>query len=248
MNEKYHNDETEIDLIALFHVLLRKWWLILIFAVVGGAAALGITVGLITPQYQSTAMLYVLSKTTSITSMADLQMGGELAEDFMMITKSKPVIDGAIERLETEHEMTFTRKQIQDMLAVNTQATRILVIQVTNADPEAASAVANAIADAAVEQMASITKSDPPSILERAEPGKNPVSPSVQKNTLIGLLLGIVLAMAVVVLQYMLNDNIKTEEDVMKYLGLSTLAVIPVDKRRERKKSKGAKKKYEKQE
>lgn len=235
MNEKYENDQIEIDLMALLHALAARWWVILICAVVCGAATLGITVGLITPKYESTSLLYILSKTTSITSMADLQIGGELAEDFLVIAKSKPVIDGAIERIKSEEGLEFTREEIEGMLTVGNQATRILSISATSENPVNASIVSNAVAEETVQQMAEITKSDPPSIVERAEVEVRPVSPSVKKNTLMGVLIGILLSGAVLVIQFLLNDHIKTEEDVQKYLGLSTLAVIPMDKRRERK-------------
>ena len=52
MNNKEYDDEIEIDLGALFHVLLRKWWLIGICAIMGGVIALGGTALLITPKYE----------------------------------------------------------------------------------------------------------------------------------------------------------------------------------------------------
>ena len=56
MNKEY-DDEIEIDLGALFQCLLKKWWLIVICALIGAGLALGSTILLITPKYQSSAML-----------------------------------------------------------------------------------------------------------------------------------------------------------------------------------------------
>lgn len=44
---------------------------------------------------------------------------------------------------------------------------------------------------------------------------------------MIGGLLGILLAAAVVLIVYLTNDTVKTPEDVEKYLGLSVLGTIP---------------------
>lgn len=77
----------------------KKWWLIVICALIGAGLALGSTILLITPKYQSSAMLYILNKTTSVTSLADIQIGSALTADFEVIATSKPVIDGAIETL-----------------------------------------------------------------------------------------------------------------------------------------------------
>ena len=49
MNKEY-DDEIEIDLGALFQCLLKKWWLIVICALIGAGLALGSTILLITPK------------------------------------------------------------------------------------------------------------------------------------------------------------------------------------------------------
>ena len=60
----------------------------------------------------------------------------------------------------------------------------------------------------------------------------SPSSPNVLKNTAMGALAGAVLAMAVIVIRYLMNDTIQTEDDIRKYLNLHTLAAIPMEKRR----------------
>ena len=55
--EKLDKDEIEIDLGALLREALRRWWVFLITAVICGLLALIATVVLITPQYESQAML-----------------------------------------------------------------------------------------------------------------------------------------------------------------------------------------------
>jgi capsular polysaccharide biosynthesis protein len=209
---------------------MRKWWLFLICGIVGGVIFFAVTANLITPIYQSSAMLYVLSKTTSITSLTDLSLGASLTEDFTIIAKSNPVLDGAIKRIEEESGKVMTREEISDMLTVSNTASRMLEISAVSDEPKVAALVANAVADETVEQMAEITKTDPPTVVETAEPAQEPVSPNVGKNTLLGLLLGICLAGLVVTIGFLLNDHIITEDDVEKYLGLPTLATIPESK------------------
>ena len=199
MKENMYDEDT-IDLLELARVLLKKWWLILLSAVFGGALALLVTITMINPQYQSNAMLYILSKTTTVTSLADLQLGSELTADFEVIAKSKPVLDSAIEKLKTESDKKFTRDELNQMLSVSNKSdTRILVISATSTDPTDASLVANAVAEATAEQMAYIMKSDEPTTVEKAEVESTPVSPSLKKNLLMGILAGMVLACGVLV-------------------------------------------------
>lgn len=227
--EKYGNDEMEIDLISLFQVLIRKWWMFAVGGVIAGLIAFIATQVLLTPQYQSQTMLYILSKTTSIASFSDLQLSSELTADFEIIATSNPVIDAAVERIQEEDGITLTREDIKEMLTVSNKAdTRILVISATDPDPARACSVANAVAAETADQMAYIMKSDPPTTVEAAEVSAKQVSPSVMKNTAIGILLGFVLVGMYLVILFIRNDNIKTQEDVEKYLGLSTLAIIPL--------------------
>lgn len=236
MNKEY-DDEIEIDIGALLQCLLKKWWMILICAMICAGVALGGTILFITPKYQSSAMLYILNKTTSVTSLADIQIGSALTADFEVIATSKPVVDGAIETLKKEEGKTFTRKEIFDMISVtNKDSTRILVITATSENPQDASIVANAVAENTAIKMGEITKSDPPTTVENAETSENPISPSLNKNTVLGFLAGAVLICAILIIQFLLNDNINTEEDVEKYLGLSTLVAIPKEKGRNKKK------------
>ena len=239
MNDRQYleNEEMEIDLVELVMVLLHKWWLILIVALAGFAIAVGYTKFAVTPMYESTAMLYVLPNTTSVTSVADLQIGSAITGDFEVIATSQPVIDKAIQAIEKDEGKKFTRSKIQDMISVeNKEDTRILILKAKSADPKDACMVANAMSEATAERMAEITKKDPPTTVEMAEVSKSPVSPSLTKNAILGFLLGAVLVCGILVVRFLLNDNIKTEEDVEKYLGVTTLVSIPYIKSKADKK------------
>ena len=70
MKPENYDDIEEIDLVEVFYAVLARWSVILLATVV--LATLGYCYGrfFVTPQYASTSALYVLSKSTSITSMA----------------------------------------------------------------------------------------------------------------------------------------------------------------------------------
>lgn len=65
----------EIDLLELFLELKRRWLIILIAAILCGGGVGAYSKFVITPQYESTAMMYILSKETTLASLADLQIG-----------------------------------------------------------------------------------------------------------------------------------------------------------------------------
>ena len=70
---------------------------------------------------------------------------------------------------------------------------------------------------------------DKPSIMSVALVPTNPVSPNRTKNALLGFVLGGLLAAAIVIIGMLLDDKIRTAEDVRKYTGLANLAIVPVE-------------------
>ena len=90
-NELMNRQEDEIDLLELFRAWKRRIWLILLVTFLGGSIGFAFSKLALTPQFTSTAMMYVLSKETTLTSLADLQIGSQLTQDYKVITTSRPV-------------------------------------------------------------------------------------------------------------------------------------------------------------
>ena len=222
------DDEMEIDLLELFQVLLQKAWAIILCMVIGAGLAFAGTKMLLTPKYSASSQIYILTKTTSVTSLADIQMGAQLTVDFEVLAKSRPVVEEVIDEL----NLDYTYEELVGMITtLNPSDTRILKMTVENEDPNLAKEIANAMAEVTAERVAYIMTTDKPKIVEEAVTPEKPSSPSTVKNTALGGILGAVLAMGIIVIIYLMNDTIQTEEDVRKYLDLNTLAALPLEKR-----------------
>lgn len=226
------NDEMEIDLLELFHVLLRKLWLIILCGIVGLVMTGIVNFFVLTPQYEASSMIYVLSKTTSITSALDLQLSQQLTTDFETLALSRPVVETVIEDL----GLDYTYGEMLGLVTVeNPESTSILRMVVTNPDPELAAEISNAMADTTADRIAEVMVTDKPSKVEDAVVPEYPVSPHTLKNTALGGLVGAFAAAALIIVLHLMDDTIKSEEDVKKYLGLSTLAAIPLEKKKRHK-------------
>lgn len=230
--------ENEIDLKEIFFVLLKKAWLILLVGILFAAGAGFYTKKYITPQYQSTSMLYVLGKSTSITSLADIQIGSQLTNDYVIMIKSRPVIKQVIENL----NMDLTYEQMVGKVSINNPSnTRIIKITATDADPFIARDIATEFANVAKKKMAEIMVTDEPTVVEEGSLNENPISPSLAKNCVMAGFLGMVLVCGILIVIYLMNDTIKTAEDVEKYLGISTLAMIPMNGKEKKKRHRRSK-------
>lgn len=219
-----NDDEVEIDLREIFYALKAKILLILMVALIGACVAAAYTQFLMTPIYSSTSSMLVLSKETTLTSLADLQLGASLTSDYTVLIKSTPVLEQVIENL----NLDMTTEQLRDTVTINNPAdTRILEITVNNADSSLAKDIVDEIANVSSSYIGDKMEVIPPKIIEVGKIATVRTSPSVKKNTALGFLLGFVACAAVVVIFAVMDDTIKTEEDIEKYLGVSVLAKVP---------------------
>lgn len=226
MEKHYESDEIEIDLKELFFEVVGEWKMIVVSTILVGLIMFLISNFIITPQYQSTSRLYVFTKSTSITSLADLQTSANLTNDYMEVIGSRPVLDQAIENL----QLDMTYGELAGMLAFsNPSNSRILQITATHPDPDVAKAIVDEVADVAAQYIAEKMDQDPPSVLQYGYVATGPVSPNIMKNTVIGAAAGAFLAIAIVVLTYLLNDTIMTPDDMERKVGLNVLASLPFD-------------------
>ena len=93
----------------------------------------------------------------------------------------------------------------------------------------------------ASEHIANVMDIDAINVAETANVPTQKSGPSVARWTVIAGFLGAVVIAFFVILEYLLDDTIKSNDDVERYLGLSTLALVPLtteeaDKKKTKKK------------
>lgn len=216
--------DDSIDLMELGYRLLANWKMIVCLVLVLVIASGVYTIFFVTPIYEATSTIYVLSRSDSAINISDLQIGTALTQDYIKVFKMWEVHEQVISNL----DLPYTYGEIRDMLTVtNDTDTRMLDITISSPDPEEAAAVANEYAKVASDFIAETMSTDKPNIMSMALVPANPVSPSITRNVMIGFMLGVILGCGSVSIVFLLDDKYKTAEDIRKYTGLPTLALIP---------------------
>lgn len=230
------NDEIEIDLSELFHILIKKFWVILLSGIIFSLLFVAGTILFITPQYKSTTKMYVLSKQDNNTlTNQDMQTSLSLTKDYAEMIKSRTVTEGVIDQL----NLDMTNEELLKKITVDSvQDTRILSISVKDEDPYEACEIANSIRDVAANHIKNVMDIDAVNVVETANIPDSKDSPSISKNGVVGGMFGIILSIMIVIISYLTNDSIKTQEDVEKYLQLSVLGTIPMSETGRKKKKK----------
>lgn len=228
MNRIQFEDE-DISLLDLMTFMLRNWYLLLLGFIIG-AGSLGAYTYTKPDTYTAYASIFIQSETTSITSLADIQIGTALSVDFIELATSKAVLDTVREDIEDAMHITLTRKQIKTMTDIdNIDKSRLLKFTVTSTDQKLSKKVAEGMAKATAKQVSEIMKTDEPTMVDHAEL-EEANAKSLVKMTVAGGMAGFFLIAMLLLIPYLRNDKVVNEEDVSKYLGTNIVGVISMDK------------------
>ena len=230
--KQYNNDEIEIDLREVFILLLSKAWLIALVGMLTAIIGFVLSAFVIAPTFESTSKIYILNKQQENTvTYSDVQLGTQLTKDYAQLITSRLVLEKVIEDLNlTEINEDIDYEAMLGKVEVTTPTdTRILSITVTDTDPVLAMEIANSVREAAAVHIKNVMDIEAVNVVETANLPMEKAGPSITKWTLIGGCIGAFLVMAFVLLIFFMDDTIKNSDDVEKYLGLSTLALIPLD-------------------
>ena len=217
-------EEDTIDLMEIFRALRKRWYWIVLLAIIFGAALGVYGKFIVKDAYQAEASMCIIDSNKEV-SMSDVQLGSALTGDYEGIIKSRVVLNKVIENL----KLDLTYKQLYNIVSVeNPDSTRILKIYVTAGTVREAVNIANEILSVSVDEIPHVLGSSKPTILDKADDlfAEN-TRRSVLSYALIGILAGIVIACGIVAVSVITNTSIKSDEDIQKCTGLSVLGAIP---------------------
>lgn len=231
MNEQ----EVEIDLREIMLCLMSNAVIVILSALIGALGIFLISSTLMEKKFESSTKIYVLNQQDNQTvTYSDLQTGSQLTKDYAELIMSRTVTTQVIADLDLQNQYPdmadIIPEELAEMIDVTTQQdTRILKITVTDTNPTRAQDIANAVRVAASNQIYQVMDIEAVNVVDYANLPERAVSPKLIKNSVIGALIGFVISIAIIIIRYLLDDTIKTPDDIERYLGLSVLASIPYD-------------------
>ncbi|HEL1550631.1 TPA: capsular biosynthesis protein CpsC [Streptococcus suis] len=218
----------EIDVLFLLKTIWRKKFLILLTAVLTAGLAFVYSSFLVTPQYDATTRIYVVSQNVEAgagLTNQELQAGTYLVKDYKEIILSQDVLTQVATELNLKESL---KEKISVSIPVDT---RIVSISVRDADPNEAARIANSLRTFAAQKIVEVTKVSDVTTLEEAVPAEEPTTPNTKRNILLGLLAGGILATGIILAMEVLDDRVKRPQDVEEVMGLTLLGVVPDSKK-----------------
>lgn len=219
-------DMIEIDLLKLVLILWRKAWAIVLAMIVMGGIAFGVTYNFIEPTYQASVKVYVNNTNQGNTTMtqSDVNLQRTLVQTYIVTLKSRTTLNEVIKQADLDYDF----EELSGMISAEAvNSTEVFEVTVVSKDAKEAAEIANTIAEVLPSRISEIIESSSVKILDYAIINNEPVSPSYVKNVAIGALAGAVVAVALIFLQFVLDNKIHSEEYLIEHYKYPILAVIP---------------------
>jgi capsular polysaccharide biosynthesis protein len=241
----------EIDLKELFKILIKKWWIIILLTVSGFVMTYSFAALFITPTYEAKTVLYIGQENAGLgsigISLGQLQADSQLIIDYKQLALTRLVInevakntglkvseEGAannnfvIGKQSPNDAMTMTYKEFQENTVIETVAdSRLFTVGFIHPDPQIAKIVSDELAKQLTLAVLEIVGVENIRILDQAVVPQKPVSPNKLQNSLIGGLLGFIIAIIIIVMMFLFSDTVNDEEDIENIIGVSVLGDIP---------------------
>ena len=196
-------------------------------------------------QYSAESVIYVGARQYTVTPGAQYSIDPSVLAKSLLATYSK-MLDStpvASDALQLARVPLSADEVVAHTTVSNDKDTQLLRVHVTDSVPEQARRLADAIAQAFVEKVATLepntaptttgqVPSLPASVFERAKLPTTPNPSGLARNAVLAGLFGLLTSIGVVYLLEYLDLTVKTPAEAERRLGLPVLAVIPF--RRER--------------
>lgn len=229
MNNTNNVEEEYIDLGQILRVLWKYVVVILLVGIIFAALLFFYAQMFVTPMYEANALFYVNNSTLSLSSAVRISTGelnaaSDLVDTYVAILQSRANMELVI----AESGVDYSYEELREMVSAKAiNSTGLFQVTVKSSNPEEARALANVIAVILPDKIADIVANSSVEVVDYAVTPHSRVSPSYYKYAAVGLLIGMVLCSAVVLLINYFDDIIHDEDYLLQNFSEPILATIP---------------------
>ena len=219
-----------MTLLELFGLLRKHLGLVIALPVACALITAAVSWGFLPNEYTAETSIYALTKTSSsnteseIVTSSDLSASQMLANDFAELAKNDQIQNKTAESIGLDNLNAYK-------IEVNSSnTTRIIKVSVTGSDPESAAIVANELAEEIGDTAVRIMNIEAVNVVSEAKAPIVPSGPRRALYTLVALLAGLFVAIAIVVIMDMLDTTIRNDEEAIELLEAPVIGRFPLDK------------------
>ncbi|MDF9844058.1 MULTISPECIES: Wzz/FepE/Etk N-terminal domain-containing protein [unclassified Paenibacillus] len=223
----------ELDLRDYFQIVKKRLWMIVSIVVVVCLLAGVYSLYIKNPVYEASTKIIVNQTQQVQTAASQLDLNQintniQLINTYKEIIKTPAILDVVAKNYP---EFDTTAEELLKKVNVSSvNNTQVMTLVVRDNSYQRAAEIVNAISLVFKQEIPSLFNVQNVSILNEAKlnppvaPG--PVEPNVVMNMAIAFIVSLMIGLGIAFLLEYLDDTLKTEEDIEKYLGLPTIAMI----------------------
>ncbi|MBR2916256.1 MAG: hypothetical protein IKC07_01470 [Clostridia bacterium] len=227
------NGFEKIDVKQILKMFLKNIKIIIASVLIFAVAFFAYNEFMVTPKYRSSVSLYLNNNDERMKS-EDKVLGTDISASQMLIpscieiVKSNRMLNEVSKDIKKTDNLEYTARQIGGMVSVSsTELTEIFRISITSADPKHSEIIANAFAKIAPDVITKIIGATSVNVIDYALYNPNPINQSGTKKAVTGMIVGLIIACAFILLRELLDVRIKNESDLEKLFDYPILGVIP---------------------
>lgn len=214
----------EIDLLDLWGVFVNHVIPIVLAAVLCVAAMFVYSSFLLTPMYESTATLYILKQDNTEYTQSDYTVALNVVNDCTYMITSESVLSKVI----SDTKLDMSCEQLKHLISTdNPSGTRVIEITVKSDNAVESKRIVDSVCSVAADKISESIGMDSVNVYSKADLQREPCNTFGMKTYALGAIVAAFLVYCLFVVGFVMNDNIKTPEDVEKYLDLVVLGDIP---------------------
>lgn len=175
-------------------------------------------------------MLYVNNKAFSVgndsfsISSTDIMTSRTLVDTYLAALKTNLTL----QKVADQSGLNYSVEELRGMISASSvNNTEILSISVTSINPHDAEKIANTIAEVLPEQISSFLEGSSVRVVDYATLPGEVSSPNVAKNTMMGAIIGAVIACAVIIIRVLMDTQIHDEDYLIQTYRLPILSTVP---------------------
>lgn len=216
-----------MTLLELLNLLKKRTKLVVTLPVVLALAVGVFSFVVLSDTYTSTVSMYVLvnqdgSSNTSLQS--DLSASQMVTNDVATLLESDRVVNGTASDLGLKNLNAFK------ISIENTTTSRVITLSVTGTNPQTTADVASKMASKVSDVAREVMNVESVNVVDSAQVPESPSGPNRILYIAVGFLAGLFIAVAIVVIDDMLNIKIRGQEDLEELLGIPVIGRIPAVK------------------
>ena len=222
--------DISINISDVFRVFLRRWWIILLAAVITFVPTWAFERISYDPVYTSTAKIMVRNPDENLSASSSAyysDLTKTAVNDCQILMTSRTALYQVIDELALANS-GITYGGLLNMIRIEGYPdSHVLEVSVTTSDPMLSKEIVDMVCKVGANQIESHIDFATARVVDEGTTNRHPSNSVNTKTAVMLAFLAAIITFGVFILIYIVDDKIRTPDDVEKRLGLSLLGVIP---------------------